>query len=206
MTDSALGNPESWLEAHGDYLFGYAVRRLRDRETAEDVVQETFLAALSARDSFAGRSSVRTWLIGILKNKIVDHIRKQSREKPFTEFESDDPSLRELFTSDGTWLRESAETKPMPWRSDPEKLARNKEFLAILDDCLEGIPDRLAKAFMLKEIDDLSGKEVCQVLGINTTNLWVMLHRARMRLRRCLEINWFESERTDGLGGKGGRR
>ena len=186
MDDVQLSKPDHWVDRYGDDLFRYALFRLRDATLAEDVVQETFLAALRARKSFSGRSSERTWLFGILKHKIVDHIRKASRERSVEDPEAPEDVHKNLFNERGQW-----KVMPTQWVADPSTILEQKEFQDILEKCLENLPARLSDAFSLREMDGLTSKEVCKVLGISATNLWVMLYRARMRLRRCLEMSWF---------------
>ncbi len=196
MTSTAgenLSKPEDWVAEYGDYLFRYAIVRLRNSEAAEDAVQETFLAALKARDSFSKRSSPKTWLVGILRHKIIDYIRKQSRERPATELESadSDSAMDDLFDRRGHWKMDALGDAPGEWPDNPRKALAQKEFRAVLDSCMSNLPGRLAQAFALREIEGFKGKEVGKALDIPPTNLWAMLRRARMRLRRCLDINWF---------------
>ncbi len=182
-------DPESWVDEHGDALFRYAIVRLRNAELAEDIVQETFAAALRAKDNFAGRSTERTWLIGILKRKIIDHFRRRWREVPATELasgEQEDMLIQAMFDERGHWQK----NRPLTW-SNPQMALEQKEFFAVLQGCLDCLPGRLADAFTLREIENLTTEEICQVLQITPTNLWAMLHRARMRLRQCLEAKWF---------------
>lgn len=183
-------NAEKWVEEHGDYLFRYALSRLRQSEAAEDVVQETFLAALRARERFAGASSERTWLTGILKRKIVDHLRRQSREQPTGDFDAEGEWTDKLFDERGNW-----KTKPKKWSADPSLPLENQEFWTVLSRCLSKLPQRLASAFTLRTIDGLDSQDVCKVLDVSANNLWVMLHRARLALARCLEINWFGTKK-----------
>jgi RNA polymerase sigma-70 factor, ECF subfamily len=186
----ATSSPERWLDQYGDILFGYAYARVRDTATAEDLVQETLLAALKARSRFAGQSSERTWLVGILKHKLVDYWRSQRRKPTVALSEGADSNIAddELFAADGRWR-----SPPSPW-SDPDSALENQEFWRVFSDCIGGLPPAQAEAFRLCEIDGLTGNEACKVLTVASTNLWVMLHRARLRLRRCLESNWFENE------------
>lgn len=191
MAEASLTDPERWVDDYGDDLFRYAVLRLRDPEIAEDVVQETFLAALRAKERFAGQSSERTWLTGILKHKIVDHIRKASREIPLGDPDSSSGTVKGLFNEKGRWREE-----PKDWGNNPGEDLEKKEFKEILAQCLSELPDRLSNAFSLREMDGLSSKEVCKVLNVSATNLWVMLYRARMRLRHCLETTWFGTKKA----------
>jgi RNA polymerase sigma-70 factor (ECF subfamily) len=179
-------DPETWVDRYGDYLFRFALSRLQDSASAEDLVQETFVAALHARDNFKGHSSVTTWLTGILKHKIIDHLRKRSRELPVEDVEPFTPTLDDLFDEKGKW-----KIGPSEWTVSPMELYEQKEFWRILASCLSELSGRLAKIFSLREVEELSTKEICKVFEISTTNCWVMLYRARMHLRRCLEINWF---------------
>ncbi len=185
IAGTRLSRPEVWLDEHGDALYRYARFRLNDSAVAEDLVQETLLAALQAQDSFAGRSTERTWLIGILKNKLIDHLRKAGREITI-DVESDD-DLDALFdtASQVHWR-----TPPSVW-DNPLAALEQKQFWAVFSDCLGELPARQAQAFTLCEIEGLDGGEACKVLGVTATNVWVLLHRARLRLRGCLENNWF---------------
>jgi RNA polymerase sigma-70 factor (ECF subfamily) len=178
-------NPELWVDQYGDYLYRFALSRVSDPSAAQDLVQETFLGALHARQRFQGRSSVKTWLISILKHKIVDHLRKKSREQPSDNLESFTDSTDNPFDGRGHW-----KVHPHKWTVNPMKIHEQKEFLGIFYGCLAKLPARLAKAFMLREVDGLSTEEICKDLNISASNTWVMIYRARMRLRRCLETDW----------------
>ncbi len=184
-----LSDPASWADAHGDVLYRYALARVRDPAVAEDLVQEAFLAAFRNRESFEARASERTWLVAILKNKIVDHFRKVRREnhpEDIGDFaEMDDSS----FDASGRWR-----VGPAPWAKNPETVFVQKEFWGVLQGCIAELPGRLADTFVLRELEEFSGEEVCKVFSITPSNLWVSLHRARQRLRLCLERNWFGSK------------
>ena len=186
-----LSDPERWVELHGDYLFKYAMTRLRDPTEAEDVVQETFLAALKGGKAFAGLSAEKSWLVGILKNKICDYYRRASRETPFTNLEFYSDEERGRFVAEGVfkgaWIHELG---PKEWPNPGESLDK-EEFWQTYRDCSGRLPKNVAAVFNLREVDDLDSKRICRMLNISERNLWVMLHRARMALRRCLEINWF---------------
>ncbi|MEN6626729.1 MAG: sigma-70 family RNA polymerase sigma factor [Candidatus Sumerlaeia bacterium] len=190
---AAAIDPEHWVDEHGDALYRYALIRLRDPERAEDIVQETFAAALKAREYFAGRSSERTWLIGILKRKIIDTYRKRWREVPATELAAgveEDQIVQSLFDERGHWQQRYG---PSSW-ADPSAAIKEEQFFEVLNGCLGALPGRLADAFTLREIDNIPSNEICQILGITPTNLWAMLHRARVRLRQCMEAKWFGRE------------
>jgi len=188
---TGLSDPERWVEEHGDYLFKFALLRLRDESRAEDMVQETFLAALKGGQHFAGRSAEKSWLVGILKNKIYDHYRKASRESTFSDLEFYDEEEQDRFVSNGLgqggWIHQLG---PQEWRNIGESLDQEL-FWRTYRDCAGKLPEKVAAVFNLREVDGLSGKEVCALLNVTESNLWVMLHRARMALRQCLEINWF---------------
>lgn len=187
-----LPDPSLWVDQHGDYLFKYALFRLRDSSLAEDVVQETLLAALQGYEAFAGRGSERTWLTGILKHKIIDCFRRASRETPVDMSEGESFEHDEFFRQSGEWRHHWQPDKaPVEWQATPEKLLEQNEFWMVFTDCLSPLPARTAHAFTLREVEGLTSEEVCEVLMISANNLWVMLHRARLHLRHCLEVNWF---------------
>ena len=171
------------------YLMRYATLQLRDQTAAEDVVQETLLAALQGGSRFSGRSSVRTWLTGILKHKIIDQVRRQSREQPLIQNEDDERSEAEvvdaLFKANGHW-----HSFPANW-GDPDNALENKEFWQTFEMCARLMPAKTARVFMMREVMELSTEEICKDLHITPTNCWVMLHRARLTLRECLETKWF---------------
>ncbi|MCF7863737.1 MAG: sigma-70 family RNA polymerase sigma factor [Kiritimatiellales bacterium] len=182
-------SPEAWVDEHGDALFRYALGRLQNPATAEDAVQETFLAAFGSRDRFTGKSSVRTWLIGILKHKIIDMVRKETREQPMQEWiDEHDPADDRFFDRRGHW-----KTGPADWQVNPSKILQQKEFFAVLHGCLGHLPEKQRRIFAMRELDDQGTEDVCKLFGITSTNLWVVLHRARMGLRNCLEQNWFNT-------------
>ena len=191
---SELSDPERWVDEHGNYLFRYALLRLRDPTKAEDAVQETFLAALKGGKSFAGRSAEKSWLVGILKNKIYDYFRKASRETSFTDLEFYDDEEGDRFTADGLnkggWIHELG---PQEWSRQVESLD-SELFWKTYRDCSGKLPKNIAAVFNLREVDGMECKEICTLLDISEGNLWVMLHRARMALRRCLETSWFGRE------------
>ncbi|HEY6246036.1 MAG TPA: sigma-70 family RNA polymerase sigma factor [Pyrinomonadaceae bacterium] len=181
-----------WLDQHGDYLFKYASFRLRDQSAAEDAVQETFLAALKAYENFERRGSERTWLVGILKHKIMDHFRRTAREAPLGLEEDAGPDHAEFFTRTDGWDNHwNTEYAPTDWHATPAQLVEQGDFWRVFHDCLSPLPQRTASAFTLREVDGLSSGEICEMLNITVNNLWVMLHRARLHLRNCLEMNWF---------------
>jgi len=181
-----ISDPALWLDNHGDALYRYALLRLRDSMLAEDMVQETLLAAVEARTRYAGDASERTWLIGILKHKIIDQLRKNRREAPLAEAPAAD-AIDALFDRAGHWRIDIRQ-----W-SEPDRALEQHEFWRIFTDCIEHLPPRLAAAWMRREFDGLDTATICQELAIGTTNnLWVMLSRARLQLRQCLDAHWFQ--------------
>lgn len=190
---SKLSDPETWVEAHGNYLFRYAMMRLRNKDLAENMVQETFLAALKGKKSFSGRSSEGTWMVGILKHKIIDHYRKDFREQPVTDLQS--LQFEEEQTVDQFYdAMENPRKYPKDWMPDQQAVLSSKEFWVVLHGCMDKLPKTTSTAFAMRELDDMDTPEICKELGISSTNLWVMLHRARLQLRECLERNWFEKK------------
>jgi len=188
-------DPTRWVDQYGNYLYNFALGRLRDHQNSENVVQEAFLAALSAAKNFSGKSSERTWLIGILKHKIIDHMRKSYRERPVSDLVTQDDESKTIdhfFDHKGTHKK-----MPSGWLPDPKELLENKEFWEVFKKCQEKLPQASNDAFALKEIEKMDGKEICEILNITRANFWVLLHRARLQLRQCLEDNWFESSKQD---------
>ncbi|MGM9515184.1 sigma-70 family RNA polymerase sigma factor [Roseateles sp. DB2] len=173
------------LESLRPQLLKYARLQLRNEAWAEDAVSETLLAALERPDGFAGRSQLKTWLVGVLKHKLVDQIRRNCRELSSSREDEEDLD-EQLFDSTGHW-REA----PGDWGSDPEQALRQLDFMRVLEACVDKLPGQQGRLFMMREWLELDTEEICKVLAISPTNLWVMLHRARLRLRECLELNWF---------------
>ena len=187
MTDADFSTQ---IHAHRGYLLRVAVLQLRNEELAEDVVQDTLLAALQGKGGFSGKSSLKTWLTGILKHKIVDAIRKKVREPVTTpideEFQLDD--FDALFDGSGHW-----DNPPANW-GDPEAELSRREFFDVVEFCLDKLPPNTARVFMMREVMELDAPEICKELSITSTNLWVILYRARVALRLCLEQHWFAAE------------
>lgn len=187
----ALVHPEDWVDDYGDYLFRFAMGRVRDSVIAEDLVQETFLAALKGASAHEGRASARSWLVGILKHKLYDHFRNAKRETVFAdlEFYDDEESFRFVGESrvSGGWEHERG---PLEWPDDPGSALDSEVFWKVFQECTRKLPVNVSMVFTLREVDGLEGKEICRMIGISENNLWVILHRARMALRSCLETNW----------------
>ncbi len=186
--------PQQWVERYGDYLYNYAIVRVNDSEKAEDLVQETFLSAFKAKDNFLGKSSERTWLISILKRKIIDTYRKQysSKVSSMADYEQD-ISDGDFYRSEGPFKGHWLEGKgPHSHSLMPEGELEQKELMDIIQLCISMLPPNLASAFVMKMIDEAESDEVCKELGITASNLWVMLHRARLKMRQCLESKWLK--------------
>lgn len=181
--------PESWIDQHGDALYRWALLRLGNEDEAADVVQETFLAALDRPKAFEGRSSERTWLIGILKHKIADHLRRRRRDRGGTLSSGSQgaEAFEEPFDRRGFWVR-----GPSRW-TDPARQVENSEFWETLRGCLGALPDHLAETFLLRELEGRDGPEVCRDLAISPESFWKRMHRARILLRECLDHRWFGS-------------
>jgi RNA polymerase sigma-70 factor, ECF subfamily len=177
----------SRIHVHRPYLLRVALLQLRDKDLAEDVVQDTLVAALQAAAGFSGRSSVKTWLTGILKHKIVDAIRKKTRAPSMSSIDDECriDDFDALFDDSGHW-----ENPPADW-GDPESQLSRKEFFDVMEFCLDRLPPNTARVFMMREVMELDGDEICKELTITSTNLWVILYRARIALRECLEQHWF---------------
>ena len=182
--------PQHWVERHGDAMFAHAVVQLRDTHAAEEVVQAAFLSALESLPSFEGRSSERTWLIGIMRNKIADLYRRRAVEQSVL----DDPIAklphfldRFFSTKSKKWIK-----CPASWSPDPDSLAESREFWKIVYACLDRLTPAYADAFCLREFGQVERKDLCNILGVEPANLGMRLHRARLLLRNCLEKNWIK--------------
>ena len=189
-SDNIQGNrkldPHLWVRNHGDYLYNFAYFRVQSKEVSEDLVQETFISALKAKDSFRGDSSELTWLLAILKRKVIDHYRKASTSKEKSESEYALPFKEEgLF--EGHWLNDRM---PKDWTSRTDDELNQEEFRSILELCLSSLPDKWKSVFVLKFIEELSSDEVCKETGCSPSNFWVIMHRARLKLRECIEDKW----------------
>ncbi len=178
--DHATPATDTWVEAFGDLLFRFARLRIDDRHVCEELVQETFLAALKAKDNFKGQCEFATWLVGILKHKLMDHFRRQQREQ--TEKLPDDEAVEAMFHPYGKWKK-----FPRRWHIDPQDSAMESELLPALQRCMEALPESQRRAFAISVMDEQKSGDICKTLGVSATNLYVLLYRARLRLRECLE-------------------
>jgi RNA polymerase sigma-70 factor (ECF subfamily) len=189
----------SWLEDHGDYLLRLALARVGDRDTAEDIVQDTLVAAVRNAATHEGRSSIRAWLAGILRHKVLDHYRESARTMTATDYQAQtDPNgdfENNFFESMGYWKS----PRPGRWSLRPDELAQESDFLRILNDCVQKLPKLMGQVFIMRDMDEIDSVQVCLTLGISEANLYTTLHRARFRLRRCIEVNWFRKSPSGGL-------
>src|SRR6266536_3041178 len=184
-------DPVRWLDEHGDYLYRYALMRVRDAAAAEDLLQETLLAAIGSYQAHEGRSSERTWLVGIMKHKVVDYFRRLARTPEF-HLSNDEGNDLDWFESEGAWRGHWREDQaPVSWPVDAVKLLESRDFWETFDRCLTRLSPQMAIAFTLREIDGLSSEEICEILNVTPNNLWVILQRSRAKLRHFLEAEWF---------------
>jgi RNA polymerase sigma-70 factor (TIGR02943 family) len=190
MTPHAIPDDFSGaVAASRNYLIRFARLQLRNETWAEDVVAETMLAALEKPASFHGKSSLNTWLVGILKFKIIDCLRANKREVASSINTDEDAELEDLlFIPDGHFKGE-----PYEW-PNPESTLTSKQFLEVLDVCIEQMPTTMGRVFLMREWMEFSTDEICKELKVTSANVWVLLHRARLRLRECLQIKWFGGE------------
>ena len=175
------------------YLLKFARLQLRNDAWAEDAVSETMLAAISRPQNFEQRSQLKTWLVGILKHKIIDAIRQNSRMVCLSSSDDDegaDPLEVMAFKTDGHFAE-----KPAEW-GNPEQDLNSRQFFEVLEACTDKLPAVQGRLFLMREWLELSSEEICKELSLTPTNLYVQLHRARLRLRECLELNWFARPKT----------
>jgi RNA polymerase sigma-70 factor (TIGR02943 family) len=188
MSDAAVLPFEQQVAALRPYLLKFARLQLRNEAWAEDAVSETLLAALTKPQAFEQRSQLKTWLVGILKHKVVDALRHHSREvcvSTGSDDEQADPLEDMAFKADGHYAE-----KPAEW-GNPEQDLNSRQFFAVLEACTDKLPAVQGRLFLMREWLELSSEEICKELSLTPTNLYVQLHRARLRLRECLELNWF---------------
>ena len=178
-------SPNKWVDNYADYLFNYAVARVNNSNVAKDLVQETFFAGLKSAKNFQGKSTERTWLVSILKRKVIDYYRKINSKKGQAEVRM---SFYDNGENEGNWIEEHV---PQSWSSEVEKNIENDELKSQLDQCIDKLPEKYAMVFRMKTIQEFDTQEICKELNITSSNLWVIIHRARTQLRNCMEKNWF---------------
>lgn len=180
------------IAGHRGYLYRYAIGQLRESNQAEEVVQDTLLAAVEASASFQGKSSIRTWLTAILKHKIID-VRRREAKNPVVDVASSLQGEDDIEDFDALFFKEDGHWREAPpaW-SSPEQSFENRKFWETFEECLDALPKATARAFYLREIAGLETEDICKELSISTSNCWVMLHRARLSLRESLQRRWFQ--------------
>ena len=181
-------NPHQWVNAHADYLYAFAINRINDEEQARDLVQDTFLAALEKAENFEGKSSERTWLTAILKNKIIDVYRKKSSGLKNIEIKVAEEEQEDFFDRDsGHWVFEHG---PKEFGIEDKDHIINKEFEQILQKCLQKLPVLWKAVFTMKHIEEEPTDTICAELKVTSSNFWVIIHRAKLNMRACLQKNW----------------
>lgn len=176
-----------WVHEYSDMLYRYAVQRVRSADTAKDLVQDTFLSAWRNYEGYRGEASVKSWLFVILKRKLIDHYRRAAGRLT-EELVTDGTDDAAFFDGSDHWTKEAS---PAAWRTDDESGLEKSEFYSILDGCKRKLKEIQNAVFTMKYMDDLDSEEICKVLGVSPSNYWVLLHRAKVQLRACLEMNWF---------------
>ena len=189
-------NPEKWIDSYADYLYSFAYNRVNDADTAQDLVQETFLSALKAKYNFIGEAAEKTWLVSILKRKIIDLYRKNAAhpQQSFEESEQYKVAYSHYFTDDGFreghWQSNHA---PKTWNASAKNNIEQKEFKHILAQCLGKLPKVWSSVFSLKYLEEEESETICKELEITSSNYWVIIHRAKLQMRECLEKNWIKA-------------
>ncbi|MEY4927338.1 MAG: hypothetical protein RI894_1774 [Bacteroidota bacterium] len=183
-------SPENWVQFYADYLFSHALYKTNKREVAEDLVQDTFLAALRGKDGFKGDCAEKTWLVRILNNKIIDYYRSTKQGQDYEEYiaETED-HFHDSFFSMNENARWSKAVPFMHYANAADDYLKQKEFQAILDKCLQNMPLKLRQVFVQKYIDDKNADDICKEYELTSSNYWVIIHRAKVLLRTCLERN-----------------
>lgn len=193
-TIEAPGKQETiaqWARQYGDELYSWAYHKTSARTLAEDLVQDTFMAALQTFNKFKGNSSPKTWLFSILNHKLIDYYRKKSRSHfALYELKPEGDLLSKLFDQNGSWVKAH---RPQAWQQDDAHLLDNQAFKQTLESCMQKLPPSGHTAIQLKYLKEKDGKDICQALGISTSNYWQILHRAKLQLRHCLEHHWFKN-------------
>ncbi len=194
-SNSNILNPEKWVDNYADYLYTFAISRVNDEDEARDLVQDTFLSALKARNGFKGEASEKTWLVSILKRKVIDLYRKNAvrKEQSFEKSDQYKVAYGHYFTEEGfmpgEWQKQNT---PKEWKINENSTIEKHEFKKILGQCLSKLPKMWASVFSLKHIDEESASTICKELEISSSNYWVIIHRAKLQMRECLEKNWLK--------------
>ena len=184
-------DPKKWVDNYSDYLYNYAYYRVNNQALAEDLVQDTFLAGINARETYKALASEKTWLVSILKNKIIDHYKKAStkNESPLQISSAEAPAYDYFFNKQkmGHWRTNAL---PKEWGNTTETQIETKEFFTVLEKCLEGIPKKWQGIFKMSLMEEKDSDLVCKEFNLSSSNFWVIIHRAKLQIRECLEKNW----------------
>jgi RNA polymerase sigma-70 factor (ECF subfamily) len=183
--NQTLLNPDQWITNYSDALYSFTLPRVNDAPLAEDIVQETFLSAWKARDTFKGEASEKSWLFTICRNKIIDHYRKKAKD--IVTLMPENAATDSFFDGSEHWTQED---KPLDWGIDYTENIDKKEFYKVLEGCKKKLQQVQQAVFSMKYLEDLDSVEICKALGITSSNYWVLIHRAKLQLRSCLEKNW----------------
>jgi RNA polymerase sigma-70 factor (TIGR02943 family) len=186
-TDTIITDPRRWVSIYADYLYAFARKRIDDEELVKDLVQETFLAALQKINNFEGKSSERTWLTAILKNKIIDVYRKKSSGLTAVSIADAEREQKDFFEEDGHWNKQY---RPVAFGIEEQQSLENKEFNLVLKKCMEKLPALWMAVFTMKHIDEEASDVICAELKVSPSNFWVIIHRAKLNLRACMQKNW----------------
>ena len=184
-----MPNPELWVKAYADYLYQYALKRIADSELSKDLVQETFLSAIKGLPEFKGKSTEKTWLTSILKNKIIDHYRKNAKKASVNELQSTEENRNNFFEKNGHWKKNN---EPETWEIEEAYPLENEELEHILKGCMKKLPEDWALVFSMKYMDDEDSHKICKELNLSPSNFWVIIHRAKLSLRACISKHWLK--------------
>jgi RNA polymerase sigma-70 factor (TIGR02943 family) len=187
-------NIKGWVDSYGDCLYNYAAFRVNNTDEAQDLVQETFLSGIKAKDTFRGECSEKTWLVTILKRKIIDHYRKKSIQSIQTSIDSGAiaAGYEQFFHQDGDFEDNwTSNGKPQSWSVSGLQKMETKEFYDVLNKCLSVLPQKWASVFCMKNMEDMETENICKELNVSTSNYWIIMHRAKLQLRKCIETGWF---------------
>ncbi len=192
-------NPDHWVKNYSDELFRFAYFRTNNNELSQDLVQETFLSALKNLKNFRQESNEKTWLYQILKNKIIDHHRRNKKSEASTnetgETINSESFLSRFFRNDGLFIGHwKSENAPKEWSASADADLLNEEFMNLLLECLSYLPEKQAEVFRLKNMEECTTIEICKELQVSSSNLWVLIHRAKLQLRECLEKKGIANE------------
>lgn len=190
VTNTSLLYDVDFLESLRSQMHRFATLQLSDAHLADDAVQEALIGAMKNVSSFGGRAALKNWVFAILKNKIADILRQKQRlvnASSLLHENDENEDFSELFDTKGMW---QSDERPVAW-ANPEESMRQGQFWRVFEACLENLPGHQARVFMMREFVELDSHEICASVDITVSNLNVMLHRARLRLRECLESHWF---------------